>query len=304
MTANGYNEKGSRAARRLVAGAGGGGSPRPVMKTRSAFYLRTSALARAARRLCAGQLRSRHAARAPHQPVNAAPLRHLCASPQLASKSPAELRLLARAVRPRTRPRVTDIATRLGDHPQPRQPGEWDWLQLTAPSQRKQPERLFFPRPPKAPGESLRSASSFFPFLHPPGLALEEKMFHWPRNTRDARDSSGLWFCHWLLSDGSLLYERVPNKPEVDRLPVTPPVQPALQTQQNILKRTRPPFDEINGADGGLFSSVYLPCRVARFTFTSRTSQSSLFTLRFALLRITKKRETRKIKGKIETCAR
>lgn len=196
-SAHGVDLRGSGAS-----GGGGGGSPRPVMKTRSAFYLRTSALARAARRLCAAQLRTRHAARAPHQPVNAAPLRHLCASPQLTSKSPAELRILARAVRPRPRPRVTDIATRLGDHPAPRQPGDWDWLALTAPAQRKQPDRVSFPRPPKAP-------------------------------------------------DGSLLYERVPNKPEVDRLTVTPPQpQPAMQAQQTILKRTRPPFDEINGSDG------------------------------------------------------
>ncbi|KAL0118696.1 hypothetical protein PUN28_009393 [Cardiocondyla obscurior] len=179
------------------SGGGGGGSPRPVMKTRSAFYLRTSLLARAARRLCAAQLRTRHAARAPHQPVNAAPLRHLCA--QLTSKTPTELRILARAVRPRPRPQVIDIASRLGDHPSPRQPGDWDWLTLTAPAQRKQPDRVSFPRPPKAP-------------------------------------------------DGSLLYERVPNKPEVDRLTLTPP-QPVMSTQQNILKRPRP-FDEINGSDG------------------------------------------------------
>ncbi|XP_076666322.1 metastasis associated 1-like isoform X2 [Andrena cerasifolii] len=196
-SAHGVDLRGSGAS-----GGGGGGSPRPVMKTRSAFYLRTSALARTARRLCAAQLRTRHAARAPHQPVNAAPLRHLCASPQLTSKSPAELRILARAVRPRPRPRVTDIATRLGDHPSPRQPGDWDWLALTAPAQRKQPDRVSFPRPPKAP-------------------------------------------------DGSLLYERVPNKSEVDRLTVTPPQpQPSMQAQQTIMKRTRPPFDEINGSDG------------------------------------------------------
>lgn len=151
-SAHGVDLRGSGAG-----GGGGSGSPRPVMKTRSAFYLRTSALARAARRLCAAQLRTRHAARAPHQPVNAAPLRHLCASPQLTSKSPAELRILARAVRPRPRPRVTDIATRLGDHPSPRQPGDWDWLALTAPGQRKQPDRVFFPRPPKAPGKKCFS---------------------------------------------------------------------------------------------------------------------------------------------------
>ncbi|XP_020283471.1 metastasis-associated protein MTA3 isoform X2 [Pseudomyrmex gracilis] len=180
------------------SGGGGSGSPRPVMKTRSAFYLRTSSLARAARRLCAAQLRTRHAARAPHQPVNATPLRHLCA--QLASKSPTELRILARAVRPRQRPRVADIASRLGVHPVPRQPGDWDWLALTTPAQRKQPDRVSFPRPPKAP-------------------------------------------------DGSLLYERVPNKPEVDRLTLTPPQPQPVLAQQNILKRPRP-FDEVNGSDG------------------------------------------------------
>ncbi|XP_036145307.1 metastasis-associated protein MTA3 isoform X2 [Monomorium pharaonis] len=187
------------------SGGGGSGSPRPVMKTRSAFYLRTSLLARAARRLCAAQLRTRHAARAPHQPVNAAPLRHLCA--QLTSKAPTELRMLARAVRPRPRPQVIDIASRLGDHPAPRQPGDWDWLTLTAPAQRKQPDRVSFPRPPKAP-------------------------------------------------DGSLLYERVPNKPEVDRLALTPPQpQSVMSTQQNILKRPRP-FDEINGSDGIALNAV------------------------------------------------
>ncbi|KAL7296490.1 hypothetical protein TKK_0009931 [Trichogramma kaykai] len=176
------------------------GSPRPVMKTRSAFYLRTSALARAARRICANQIRSRHAARAPHQPINAAPLRHICSSPEFARQSPAELRVLARATRPRLRPRVADIASRLGNHPQPSQPGEWDWLQLTAPGQRKQPEHVSFPRPPKAP-------------------------------------------------DGSLLYERVPNKSDIDGINVTPPIPPTLQVQPN-LKRPRPQFDELNGTDG------------------------------------------------------
>ncbi|KAL6423253.1 hypothetical protein ACFW04_010131 [Cataglyphis niger] len=192
------------------SGGGGSGSPRPVMKTRSAFYLRTSLLARAARRLCPAQLRTRrHAARAPHQPVNTMSLRHFCV--QLASKSPAELRILARAVRPRPRPRVTDIASRLGDlNAEPQTAGDWDWLMLTTPAQRKQPDRVSFPRPPKAP-------------------------------------------------DGSLLYERVPNKPEVDRLTLTPPQpQPVMSTQQNILKRTRP-FDEINGSDGIALNAALPP---------------------------------------------
>ncbi|XP_044011912.1 metastasis-associated protein MTA3 isoform X2 [Aphidius gifuensis] len=183
----------------------GSGSPRPVMKTRSAFYLRTSVLARAARRLCSIQLRIRHFARSPHQQINSTPLRQLCLSPQLTNKTIVELKLISRAKKLRQRPRVTDIATKLGDHPQPKTPGEWDWLALTSPGQRKQPDRLFFPRPPKAP-------------------------------------------------DGSLLYERIPNKPEVEKIPSTPPQpqllnQSASQPQQTLLKRPRP-FDEINGSDG------------------------------------------------------
>ena len=55
----------------------------------------------------------------------------------------------------------------------------------------------------------------------------------------------------FIVIDGSLLYERVPNKSEVDRLTVTPPQpQPSMQVQQTIMKRPRPPFDEINGSDG------------------------------------------------------
>lgn len=158
----------------------------------------------AARRLSSSQVRTRHAARAPHQPINSAPMRQLCVSPQLLAKSPSELRALGRAARPRARPRVTDkatdIAISLGCRPVQKQPGEWDWLLLTLPAQRKQPDRVFFPRPPKAP-------------------------------------------------DGSLLYERVPNKPEVERIPISSPVQPALQSQQNPLKRSRPQ-DEFNGTDG------------------------------------------------------
>ena len=56
-------------------------------------------------------------------------------------------------------------------------------------------------------------------------------------------------YIFWF-SDGSLLYERVPNKPELERLPLTPPqTQSTMQTQQTILKRTRP-FDDVNGSDG------------------------------------------------------
>ncbi|KAL3183618.1 hypothetical protein MRX96_033720 [Rhipicephalus microplus] len=52
------------------------GSPRPVVKTRAAFYLCTTALTRMARRLAGpAALRPRHAARNPFLPVNSAAIR-------------------------------------------------------------------------------------------------------------------------------------------------------------------------------------------------------------------------------------
>lgn len=46
------------------------GSPRPVMKTRAAFYLRTSPLTRLARRLSRALRRPRRVARSPFTPVS------------------------------------------------------------------------------------------------------------------------------------------------------------------------------------------------------------------------------------------
>jgi len=63
---------------------------------------------------------------------------------------------------------------------------------------------------------------------------------------------------HCCYADGSLLYERVPNKPEVDRLTLTPPQpQSVIPTQQNILKRARA-FDEVNGSDGKFLLILFL----------------------------------------------
>lgn len=59
-----------------------------------------------------------------------------------------------------------------------------------------------------------------------------------------------------IYIDGSLLYERVPNKPDVDRLTLTPPQpQSVIPTQQNILKRPRQ-FDEVNGSDGKFHNTI------------------------------------------------
>jgi len=54
------------------------GSPRPVMKTRTAFYLHTTPMTRVSRRLCSDILKPRHASRAPFWPVNVMLIKQEC----------------------------------------------------------------------------------------------------------------------------------------------------------------------------------------------------------------------------------
>ncbi|CAG2055038.1 unnamed protein product [Timema podura] len=54
------------------------GSPRPIMKTRTAFYLCTTPLTRISRRLCRHLIQPRHAARAPFWPINIPSVKQEC----------------------------------------------------------------------------------------------------------------------------------------------------------------------------------------------------------------------------------
>ncbi|XP_044728374.1 metastasis-associated protein MTA3 isoform X2 [Chrysoperla carnea] len=163
------------------------GSPRPIMKTRSAFYLYTTPLTRISRRLCRHLMRPRHAARAPFFAINIAAVKQECAL-AMTGKSLLELRALL-IYRRKERGSVTDIATRLGN------PGSVvpEWLILTDRDNMPKPVHVAFPKPPKAP-------------------------------------------------DGSLLYERVPNKPEAEKIP--------LNSMSPSLKRRS--YEDINGVDGAI----------------------------------------------------
>lgn len=54
------------------------GSPRPIMKTRTAFYLCTTPLTRISRRLCRHIMRPKHAARAPFYAINIQAVKQEC----------------------------------------------------------------------------------------------------------------------------------------------------------------------------------------------------------------------------------
>ncbi|XP_021918356.1 metastasis-associated protein MTA3 isoform X2 [Zootermopsis nevadensis] len=162
------------------------GSPRPIMKTRTAFYLCTTPLTRISRRLCRHLIQPRHAARAPFWPINVPSVKQEC-QVHMAGKSLLELKDLLR-YRKKERGSVTHIANRLGQSnlitP--------DWLILTAKDMMPKPEHVSFPKPPKAP-------------------------------------------------DGTLLYERVPNKPEAEKAAMN-------NISPSLLKRRA--YEEVNGMDG------------------------------------------------------
>ncbi|XP_066996463.2 metastasis-associated protein MTA3 isoform X3 [Anabrus simplex] len=173
------------------------GSPRPIMKTRTAFYLCTAPLTRISRRLCRHLIQPRHAARAPFWPISIAAVKQECQL-HVAGKSIVELKELLRYQK-KDRGSVTRIANRLGQQnlitP--------EWLILTAKDMLPKPERVSFPKPPKAP-------------------------------------------------DGSLVYERVPSKPEAEKLGMNN-AAPAL------LKRRA--YEEVNGMDGLVVSQPGPPAK-------------------------------------------
>lgn len=155
------------------------------MKTRTAFYLRTTPITRISRRLCIHLMRPRHAARSPFFPINIQAVKQECAV-QMMGKSIPELKQLL-VYNKKERGSVTAIATRLGNVG----PIVPQWLILTDKENLPKPEKVAYPKPPKAP-------------------------------------------------DGSLIYERIPNKPEVEKMPINN-MSPSLK---------RKAYDEINGMDG------------------------------------------------------
>lgn len=138
-------------------------------------------------------MKPRHAARAPFFAINIQAVKQECGI-HMAGKSLPELKQLL-VYRKKNRGSVTTIATRLGN------PGSVvpQWLVLTEKGALPKPEKVAFPKPPKAP-------------------------------------------------DGSLMYERVPNKPEAEKIP--------LNNMSPSLKRRA--YDEMNGIDSEYFWCLQL----------------------------------------------
>lgn len=125
------------------------GSPRPIMKTRTAFYLFTNLTTRLSRRLCRQIVRSKKAARQPSYSINTTAVKQEFTIAE-SGKSIADIRRLL-TYKKRDRGSVTHIANRLGNPG----PTVGDWLILTPKDKMPKPEVVAFPKPPKAPDGSL-----------------------------------------------------------------------------------------------------------------------------------------------------
>ncbi|XP_036346213.1 metastasis-associated protein MTA1-like isoform X1 [Rhagoletis pomonella] len=127
------------------------GSPRPIMKTRTAFYLHTNAMTRLARVLCRNCIKFKKAARQTSFAINTLLVKQEFTN-RINDKTAADIkRILLIKRKKRERGSVTKIANRLGS------PGigPHEWLVLTPKDKIPKPDVVYFPKPPKAPDGSL-----------------------------------------------------------------------------------------------------------------------------------------------------
>ena len=132
------------------------GSPAPLLpnagksgsgKTRAAFYLRTTPLMRAARRVCTN-VKLRHHARKPGKPIDIKAIK-ADASSKMTGYSESRVRTL-NSFSSKSRGNMEAVVKRLGQTEIDKQ----EWLVLTPKDELPKPEKEAYPRPPKRPDGS------------------------------------------------------------------------------------------------------------------------------------------------------
>ena len=132
------------------------GSPAPLMptpgktgsgKTRAAFYLRTTPLMRASRRVCPN-VKLRHHARKPGKVIDIKAIKAEAAT-NMKGYSESRVRTL-NTFNTRTRVKMAEVVKRLGQKDDAVQ----EWLVLTPKDEIPKPVKEFYPRPPKRPDGS------------------------------------------------------------------------------------------------------------------------------------------------------
>lgn len=124
-------------------------SPRPIMKTRSAFYLQTTVTTRLSRKLCRHVIKSKKAARQPSYAISLTTVKTEFSN-AMAKVNITDIKSFLK-YKKKDRGSVTLIANRLGN---PATTG-CEWLKLTPRDMMPKPEKVSFPKPPKGPDGSL-----------------------------------------------------------------------------------------------------------------------------------------------------
>ncbi|XP_065371755.1 metastasis-associated protein MTA3 isoform X4 [Calliphora vicina] len=124
-------------------------SPRPIMKTRTAFYLHTNPMTRLARIMCRNFIKPKKAARQSSYAINTQLVKQEFTT-RMSGKSAADIKNIL-LLKKKDRGSVTKIANRLGS------PGigPHEWLVLTPKDKMPKPDVVYFPKPPKGPDGSL-----------------------------------------------------------------------------------------------------------------------------------------------------
>ena len=141
------------------------GSPRPIMKTRAAFYLHTTFAAKLARKLCPHLIKMRHTSRKPFASINVTAVKQECKQLFFSlffflitnfhflfflglQKINEETTPTLPCLKPVNRGKVVDVSHKLGT-------AEMEcpeWLIATPKNQLPVPEHLAFPPPEKGKG--------------------------------------------------------------------------------------------------------------------------------------------------------
>ncbi|XP_037805627.1 metastasis-associated protein MTA3 isoform X2 [Lucilia sericata] len=124
-------------------------SPRPIMKTRTAFYLHTNPMTRLARIICRNIIKPKKAARQSSYAINTQLVKQEFTT-RMSGKSATDIKNIL-LLKKKDRGSVTKIANRLGS------PGigPHEWLVLTPKDKMPKPDVVYFPKPPKGPDGSL-----------------------------------------------------------------------------------------------------------------------------------------------------
>ncbi|MCL4121400.1 UNVERIFIED_CONTAM: hypothetical protein GTU68_048837, partial [Idotea baltica] len=126
------------------------GSPRPIMKTRNAFFLHTSLATRIMRRLCSDIIQPRKVSRNPTWPINPSNIRQESLH-RLGGKTFDDLAPLVKSGTGKRTGKVVDVSIRLGQNDR-LCPG---WMLPTDPNRIPKQLPIAYPKPPKGPDGSL-----------------------------------------------------------------------------------------------------------------------------------------------------